>query len=49
MAGVKIKSNLMQHIEICLVFNPSVKKDMDNYFLVEGNIADLCSRCPGET
>ena len=29
-------------------FNPSVEKDKDNYFLVEGNIADLCSKYPSE-
>ncbi|KAH8659274.1 hypothetical protein BGZ60DRAFT_544318 [Tricladium varicosporioides] len=31
------------HRDMCR-FNPSVKKDMDNYFLVEGNIDDLCSK-----
>jgi hypothetical protein len=29
-------------------FNPSVEKDKDNYFLVEGNMADLCSKYPSE-
>jgi hypothetical protein len=35
------------HRDMCR-FNPSMKKDTDNYFLVEGNIADLCSKYPGE-
>ncbi|CZR62148.1 uncharacterized protein PAC_12045 [Phialocephala subalpina] len=33
------------HENMCR-FNPFVKKDTDNYFLVEGNIADLCSKRP---
>lgn len=35
------------HSNICR-FNPSVKVDKDNYFYVEGNIADLCNLCPGK-
>jgi hypothetical protein len=34
------------HEDMCR-FNPSVRKDKDNYILVEGNIADLCSIYPG--
>ncbi|KAN0102725.1 hypothetical protein V8E51_011038 [Hyaloscypha variabilis] len=33
------------HSDMCR-FNPSVEKDKDNYFLVEGNMADLCSKYP---
>jgi hypothetical protein len=35
------------HSDMCR-FNPSVERDKDNYFLVEGNIADLCSKYPSE-
>jgi hypothetical protein len=35
------------HSNMCR-FNPDVKEDANNYFYVQGHIADLCSRCPGE-
>jgi hypothetical protein len=35
------------HGDMCR-FNPSVKADKENYFLVEGNITDLCTLSLGE-
>ncbi|KAH9206067.1 hypothetical protein DL95DRAFT_397161 [Leptodontidium sp. 2 PMI_412] len=35
------------HSDMCR-FNRSVKKDVDNYALVEGNLRDLCSICSSE-
>ncbi|RDL31471.1 uncharacterized protein BP5553_09680 [Venustampulla echinocandica] len=36
------------HSSMCR-FNPSVKADMNNYFFVEENIADLCEQRPADT
>ena len=35
------------HCDMCR-FDPSEKTDKNNYFLVEGNIAELCDQYPGE-
>ena len=35
------------HSDMCR-FDPASKEDQDNYFIVKGNIEDLCDQYPGE-